>query len=218
MAQPKPGVMKPQRTQQPVIPYPDIPYPGITYPGAKYTTAERWLRDNYPPEERYWEPARQAFIRRFGFAIPDTAGLGIIERHQPLLKVGAGLGYWAYELQSNRVDIIATDRDTQARWPGKTPWTPVEKLPALDAIHRYPERNVLICWPDNNDPWASEALRTFKADTIIYVGEEPDGCTGTHEMFHLMRRRFFIERTHHIPRFLLPNDRLQILKRKKKMS
>ena len=178
------------------------------------TLAEEWFQRNYSPTDRHRDIRRNEFINRFGFAILDSGAVEFIRPYSPILEVGAGLGYWTHELKQAGMDVVATDPDTRGRWPGITPWTSVEKLSALDAISKYPGRNLLTSWPDRDDPWAAEALMKFQGERVIYVGESDLGCTGTPEMFVILRFKFKPEKCYEIPTFHSMNDRLEVWRRK----
>ena len=178
------------------------------------TLAEEWFWRNYSPTDRNRDILRNQFINQFGFAVLDSGAVELIKSYGPILEVGAGLGYWTHELKQAGIDIVATDPDTRSRWPGITPWTRVEKLNALDAISKYPGRNLLTSWPDRDAPWAAEALMKFQGDRVIYVGENDSGCTGTPEMFIILRFRFQQEKCYEIPTFHSMSDRLEVWRRK----
>jgi hypothetical protein len=55
---------------------------------------------------------RDEYIPKFGFAIPDRAAIEVLKHYAPLVEVGAGSGYWSYELLKAGVDVIATEPGT----------------------------------------------------------------------------------------------------------
>ena len=178
------------------------------------TLAEEWFHLNYSPNSREQNILRTQFINRFGFAVLDYGAVETIRPYGPILEVGAGLGYWTHELGRAGIDAVATDPDTRGRWPGMPHWTNVEILNALEAIEKYPRRNLLTSWPDRDDPWAAQVLTEFQGETVIYVGEGEFGCTGTPEMFKVLRSRFQPEKYYDIPTFRSLCDRLEIWRRK----
>lgn len=91
--------------------------------------------------------------RRLACALPTAEALDYLRRHlhAPLLTVAAGVGFWAHCLhQVEGVDAVATDLfapqdNPRFRWPG---WFPVQPMDALEALCRYPDRDVLgVCLP-----------------------------------------------------------------------
>jgi hypothetical protein len=147
---------------------------------------------------------RAQCILRFGFAILTTEVVEVLRHFSPILEVGAGSGYWAYELQKAGIDCLATDPGTGkygnflrltrsklnepmhwTKW-----WTNVEKLTAAEAIKKYPERNLLMVWPDYDEPWPAEALKVYRGDVVLYVGESDGGCTGNDEFHEILNEKF----------------------------
>ena len=186
----------------------------LALPGGRRTRAEQWLAANRDPlhldaalQERYW--------KKFGSAVLNRATVEFILPRGPLVEVGAGLGYWARELRDAGMEIAATDPDTGTGWPGAETWTKVEKLTAQEALARYPERNMLLVWPDRQGEWPAQALREFRGELILHVGEPPGGCTGTPEMYQEMERNYETVSERPVPRFAGANDRLTVLRRKR---
>ena len=179
--------------------------------GMAPTRAERWLQGHNPDiHADGW--ARDQHIEMFGFAVLNRATVEFLRPYGPLLEVGAGLGYWAYELRQAGMDVAATDPHQTENWPENAVWTPAKRLTATRAIARYPGRNLLMCWPDRDKPWAAQALRAFRGARAVYVGEPPGGRTGTPDMFRAMEELYQVETEREIPNFTLVNDRLQVLR------
>ena len=136
---------------------------------------------------------RDEAITRFAFAILDSATVTALLKHGPFLEVGAGTGYWAYELRKAGADIIATDPEpyscnshrplgpSSANYydVGDTLWSPIERLDAKTAIERYVNagstvngnvvnvgaamRTLLMVWPSLGSDWTANALEQFAA-------------------------------------------------------
>lgn len=136
---------------------------------------------------------RWKFIQTYGFAILHQPAIEAIRPYAPLLEIGAGSGYWSYELQKHGIDIIATDSETgkygfwgkdgnsTGRW--KNFYTDIQTIDCRDAIRKYPNRNILTVWPDYDAPWAYHAIRMFTGKTVIYMGEGHGNCTAD-DNFH----------------------------------
>ena len=124
---------------------------------------------------------RRELASRFSWAIPSPAALGLIADHGPILEVGAGTGYWA-SLLAPLTDVVATDIA-----PGVNPyhrdghtWFPVAAMPAVAAVHAYPGRTLLLCWPPPDDDAAGyAAVRAYRGDTVLLIGGDEDGPVGT---------------------------------------
>ena len=185
----------------------------LAVPGARPTRAERWLMEQ--PEDSHADAwIRQQHIMAYGFAVLNRATVELVQEHGPLVEVGCGAGYWAYELREAGVDIAATDPFQRTRWPGNAVWTTAERLTAEEAIGRRPGMNMLMCWPDMNDRWGERAVRALSAERIVYVGEPRGGCTGTPGMFDAMEELYNLEAEREIPAFTLMRDRIQVLRKR----
>jgi hypothetical protein len=66
------------------------------------------LRGGYNAFIGHYE-ARKDFLLAFSFAILDQHTVTQLLPYAPLLEVGSGSGYWAYELRKAGADIVATD-------------------------------------------------------------------------------------------------------------
>ena len=131
--------------------------------------------------------AREKAIHLFGFGILVGAAINHIKSYAPLIEVGAGSGYWAYELQSDGIDIIATDSTPVDRnWYGfKKQWVQIDVIDAVTAVKSHPARTLLMVWPCYKKPWACDALHAYKGNTFIYCGEQYGGCTAD-SSFHVL--------------------------------
>lgn len=167
---------------------------------------------------------RNIFIARFGFAVLTAAAVKFIANYSPLLEVGAGSGYWSYELRKSGVDVIATDPGTgkyrnggdMANWP--EPWTEIERIDGVTAVIAEPNRNLLIVWPDYGNPWPAETLQAFAGSRVLYVGEGDGGCTGDAKFHELLEAHFENEQTFSLPQFSGIHDRLEVWKRKRQKT
>ena len=88
--------------------------------------------------------SRESFTQRYAFAIPSEEALTTIAELGPILEVGAGTGYWAYELAKCGADVVATDPQPSGNeavdYGFREAWCPVAKMNALDAIAAHPGR------------------------------------------------------------------------------
>jgi len=139
-------------------------------------------------------PARRRELAAvFSWAIPDSPALGVLARHGPLVECGAGTGYWAALLHAGGADVLATDITRPGpRWAGPEidepakfhgghrPWTDLHPVDAVAAVRAHPGRTLFLCWPPFDDDDASySALRGYGGNVLLYIGDGPDGATGT---------------------------------------
>lgn len=166
---------------------------------------------------------RQGFIDRYGFAILDRASVsalkGIVGGGARILEVGAGTGYWAYELQRAGFDVLATDSWSERYVPQDRfdrPWHgkfgKVRKLSAAQAIPLYGEdRTLMMVWPDLA-LWPATALGLYQGPELILVGEWR-GCTGCPEMFDTLEAEWEEVGAVAIPQFTGLKDYLSVWRR-----
>lgn len=123
--------------------------------------------------------ARTKCIEKYGFAVPTEKALREILDVSPkgIAEIGAGTGYWSKLLQLLGADVIACD-DGSGLYPFKVGTffqvEPIsyEKFFRNKSVH---ERTLLVIWPSVDNV---KIFNGYKGDTVAYVGEINDGCTG----------------------------------------
>ena len=45
---------------------------------------------------------------------------------------------------------------------------------------------LFLCWPPYDDPMASNCLKAYKGNTLIFIGESKGGCTANYEFFRML--------------------------------
>jgi hypothetical protein len=158
---------------------------------------------------------RERYLQQYGFAILDEATVQVLAPYAPIVEVGAGSGYWAYELCQAGVEVVATDPGT-GRYHGLTrwvPWLPIARLTGVQAVRQYPDHTLLIVWPDYGQRWVSKTLRAYRGETVLYVGEGKAGCTGDAAFHAVLAARFPDVRVHPLPQFDNSQDALHICRR-----
>lgn len=181
----------------------------------KFLAEHGWRgRIDRRPEAR---ALRDEFRSRFSFAIPDSKTIERISRFGPLVEIGAGMGYWSCELRRAGVDVVATDVMGEGRyWRSghwREPWTSLEQLDAIEALRKYPRRRLLSVWPDRYRDWPGRALRVYRGDMVLYVGEGPGGCTGNYEFHSILHDEFACTGVFPIPHFYGQHDLLWVWER-----
>ena len=160
---------------------------------------------------------RHEFVKLYSFAVPTEECVEAIRKYAPILEVGAGTGYWAYELKKAGINIRPTDVTLLGLNPYgfRKQWTNVESISAVSAIRKYSEYDTLMTvWPCYNDKWSYLALKEFKGSHVIYVGEDSCGCTGTEEFHETLYNDFDVLETIYIPQYDGIHDDMTIYKRK----
>lgn len=141
-----------------------------------------WPVESYPFNDEHPVIDRKKLCKTFAWSIPSPADIlwmRDVLAGRSVVEIGAGSGYWAWQLTQLGIDVIAYDNKT---WEFEHEWFDVVEGDATSAaLHN--ERALLLVWPPYGDPMASETLNTYDGDLLVYVGEGPDGCTGD-ETFH----------------------------------
>jgi hypothetical protein len=171
---------------------------------------------------------REKFIQKYGFAILSRAAIEAMRPYAPLLEIGSGSGYWAYELQKNGIGVIATDtmdgiygffpkESEERRWQHR--YTEIEQLSSVEAVRKYPRRNLLTVWPDYDHSWATDALNVFTGQVVIYMGEGYGNATADDRFHELLDQRFGNQEFIPMPHFEHSYDRqLRICKTPKQLK
>ncbi len=161
-------------------------------------------------------PTREKAIAQFSFAIPSEEVLTQLVDLQPLLEVGAGTGYWAYELRKRGADIIAVDPKPYSDngvIPAKT-WTEVLEMDAKTAIEKYKHRRTLFfCWPSYNLAWPTEALMQWTGKYVAFIGESSGGCTGDDKFHQVLETDFDQMNCIRLPQWSGIHDHLYVYER-----
>lgn len=157
---------------------------------------------------------RRELIYKCAYAIPDDKALRKIAKYSPIVEIGAGSGYWAYLLAKMGVDIVAYDN---WRNPDRKQWFDVQTSDE-SVVKNHADRALFLCWPPFKDEMALKAIRKYKGKTVIYIGEDRDGCTATKSFFDFLDEHFEAEDSVEIPVWPTTHDRLVIFKRKSRTT
>ena len=138
---------------------------------------------------------RRRFTARYGFPVMTAEAVEWIAqrtRHAELLEVGAGNAYLARQLHDAGVDVIPTDAyglDDNPYRLGKKYHMSVIQIDALDAITELNDLNLIWSWPPP-DQASGKALKRFKGEYFIYIGEQSNGCTGGELFMDVLNTKF----------------------------
>lgn len=166
--------------------------------------------------------SRQMLCQKYAWAVPNKQALDVLFSHQPLIEIGAGAGYWASLVRQSRGQIVASDVQPVPKansWHelADSPWTNIvfgdETL-----VRRYPESTLFLCWPPEINRCAYNALRLYRGNTVIYIGEDAGGCTGTREFHDLLARDWHLSKQVEIPQWPGVYDMLYVYRRNKPLE
>ena len=163
-------------------------------------------------ESGYSLIAREALVYKYAWAIPDDEALRLIAALGPIVEVGAGTGYWAALIADRGADILAYDIDPfDSKWCGNRFFD--VKQAGVEVAADHPDRTLFLCWPPYDKPMAADALRAYRGDRLVFVGEGVSGCTADDSFFDMLADAWTLERTHNIPQWSCVSDWLEIYSR-----
>lgn len=170
---------------------------------------------------------REELVKKYAWAVPTEEAIDLIKVHSPhgVVEVGAGTGYWCWLLKQKGVKVYPIDRQPLHNHYVRGCWLPISKGTHRKLL-RFDAETLLLCWPAYASSQASDALKFFKGNTLVYVGEGYGGCTGDDEFHDELNGGGWIEGKGHlarakweqvskldIPRFPGMNDRLYVYTR-----
>ena len=132
---------------------------------------------------------RHQLTKTFGWSIPtpgDIEWITSVLGGRGVVEIGAGTGYWAWQLAQAGADVVAVDLlpGGENTYCAATQYHPVHRGgPEVAGLH--PERALLLCWPPYGARMAVESLRAYEGDLLIWIGEGDGGCTGDEEFFRV---------------------------------
>jgi SAM-dependent methyltransferase len=139
---------------------------------------------------------RDRVAAEYAWAIPTENVVRKLAELSPICELGCGTGYWAKLLTDVGASVIAVDADPPLT--GRNHFHPhIAGLSRQRATIRHfaaiveadaatfdvPKTHTLmLCWPPYNDGMAAAALKRYRGDRVIYIGEI-GGCTAD-DVFH----------------------------------
>lgn len=171
----------------------------------------RW---SFPPQGETVEARRArrfAMCSRYSWSVPSEEAIELLVRLSPLVELGAGTGYWAWMIRAAGGDIAAYDSHPPGQgrgngWHGRAPcsFTYVARG-STEVLSKHFDRTLLLCWPPYSEQhrpatlaaqkdhlrqcMAYKALRAWRGDRVVYVGEWRS-CTAGWAFHDLLERRY----------------------------
>ena len=134
---------------------------------------------------------RDNFTRLYAWSIPtpgDIAWIANLLDGRGVVEVGAGTGYWAWQLTQAGVDVVAYEPNEPADNEYVAVTEPYVTLLRDDAsaTGKHPDRALFLSWPSYGGAWAEQALAAYRGDLFVYVGESDGGCCADDGFFRLL--------------------------------
>lgn len=134
---------------------------------------------------------RENFTCAYSWSIPtpgDIAWIAGLLEGRGVVEVGAGAGYWAWQLTQSGVDVAAyepNEPDDNEFVAVASPYVPLLREDAA-AAGKHPDRALFMSWPSYGGVWAEHALAVYEGDLLVYVGEGDGGCCADDGFFKLL--------------------------------
>jgi len=168
-----------------------------------------------PYETSYYK--RHRYAKQFSWAIPNQNTIKELVKLSPIVEIGAGTGYWANLLSKQGAEVVAYD----AKPPKKRGFNsyckqsnyPV-RLGRENKVKKHPHHTLMLCWAPYGEPMAYNALKKYKGDTLIYIGEGWGGCCADDDFWELVKREWVVVCHHHIEKWDGIRDFCAVYKRK----
>lgn len=152
---------------------------------------------------------RSALVQKYAWAIPNNEAIEAIKAlNTAIVEIGAGSGYWARVLSESGIDIKAFDDNSWCD-PFTTHWFYVEQG-SIEKATEHSDKALMLCWPNYDTPFAYEALKAYRGNTLIYVGESGGGCTGDDQFHHLLDTEWNHKESIDLPQWFGIHDYLSI--------
>ncbi|WP_245888994.1 hypothetical protein [Glycomyces artemisiae] len=191
---------------------PTDPYWSIVSPLVSRIEGRRVLNGGSPDGSPRLGFAQTVLQEAFAYAVPSPETISwirAITQGRKVIEAGAGRGYWAHQMRSQGIDVLAFDVEppdaadnASFSPPGRQPqtWHEVEKAGRLSQLALDATDAVLfLCWPPGwGNTMSSESLDDFVnsgGSRLIYVGEPKGGKTGDHQFFSALSDSWDLEST-----------------------
>ena len=180
----------------------------------------------------YQAECDKRFCARYAFAIADPASVAFVAEylHPHAIEIGAGNGYWAWQLSQCGVDILAydiapvdqmwensyfspIDQETRAHLGILTQtWHPVQQG-GPKMVREHPDHTLFLCWPVRNTNMASQCLQYYQGKRLVYIGEYRNGTTGDDLFFDMLENEWQQIARHDIAQWDGAHDDITIYER-----
>lgn len=172
-------------------------------------TYKRNTKQNYI--DRYF------FTNNLSWAIPTIHAIkSIVEfaDSDQILEIACGLGLWAGMIEACGGNIITSDPFTSHNTSqDKCFLSNVHLLDAVTAVKTFETNVLFVCWPSYDSSYAHDALKEFKGNKLVYIGEGYSGCTADDNFHELLQREWKLVNNVQIPCWWGIHDSLNMLER-----
>lgn len=159
---------------------------------------------------------RDKLTSKYAWAVPDDKAIELIVRYSPIVEIGAGTGYWASLIQAQGGVVFPFDSHVPGvkTNPYRHAVTYTSVLTgSIEVLDKLSNFALFLCWPPYDDSFAYDALKRYRGDTLIYIGEDAYGCTANMAFFDEVSKHWLSIEEHRLPQWDGIHDYLNIYKR-----
>lgn len=130
---------------------------------------------------------------RYAWSIPSPGDIAWIRNllgGRGVIEIGAGAGYWAWQMTQAGIDVLAYDPEPPSisnRFAKHRPYHDVQHGDQEVAAD-HPGRVLFMCWPPAWDGFPKRALHLYRGDLVIYAAD--DECCADPRFPRILRRDF----------------------------
>ena len=188
----------------------------------KFVVVERILtilKKNYPNTDNFsGYLIRGEFVKSFSWVIPNIdfiIAIILFANEEEILSIASGTCLIEAFIEYLGGKIISTDPkishfDSDSILFHKN----FQKLNAVDAVKQNSTNVLFICWPSYCDKYAFDALKEFKGNKLIYIGENSNGCNADQNFFDLLDEEWGLINQIEIECWYTIHDRMEFYERK----
>lgn len=170
------------------------------------------VKDKESKKQMTWTAGkRKELTEKYAWAVPDDRVIQYIVDHSldsKVYEIGAGNGYWSYEIQKRGGDIMPIDIE-----PPEDCWTDVY-IGSYELLNPDNVDNVLLCWPPANHPMAANCVKHLDPNKVFFVGLENTTVTGDEEFHNIMNSEYNSESTYNIPNWNNKDNKFHMYRKK----
>ncbi len=169
----------------------------------------------------------------YSWAIPTPKAIGFIAFHvaqysgnREVIEIGAGRGYWSRMLSEAGCNVHAFDKTVETVG-GFTDlngncYHANESQVGLyfdvqpgdvDKAGLSRGATLFLCWPPYDDPMALDALKAYRGNQLVVVGEMHGGCCANDEFWSELDKNWTETATHDIPQWPCIHDYIAAFRR-----
>lgn len=176
---------------------------------------------------------RSEFTRSMSWAVPTREAIQQILKWSSggkIIEIGAGRGLWAKLLRDEGALVEASDPNPPdenhffKNWSNEADrdghvYDQIERVSGEEHASRSETGDTLmIVWPyfeDSGDSdWQASAVRNFKGDKIVFVGEHEGGATGSPQFWREINKNWTVAGHVEIPKWAGMHDSVMLFRRK----